>query len=267
MRFLSTLVLAASALYASAAPAYDLANSTTTTLAERDLLERAPGAITTCKNRGEFALTFDDGPYWGNKPAKTLSDNGGRGTFFLNGNNWGCIYDRADQIIAAYKAGHTIGSHTWSHPDIAKLSEAQLHKQLDLVEGAFKKILGIKPRLFRPPYGSYNDRALKVLQQRGYTVVNWNFDSGDTAGKSASQIISAYNKLAYPNPYIALNHETKSVTVDQVIPKVVPMLKAKGYKLVTVDKCLGISPYQSVGAAGKRDKTWTCSGTLAPGQA
>lgn len=174
-------------------------------------------------------------------------------------------------------------------PDIAKLSEAQLHKQLDLVEGAFKKILGIKPRLFRPPYGSYNDRALRVLQQRGYTVVNWNFDSGDTAGKSASQIISAYNKVAYPNPYIALNHEvrsscslardiradrlwpslsqTKSVTVDQVIPKVVPMLKSKGYKLVTVDKCLGISPYQSVGAAGKRDKTWTCSGTLAPGQA
>ncbi|BGP43362.1 hypothetical protein JCM10450v2_007514 [Rhodotorula kratochvilovae] len=263
MRLLTFTLLAGAAVSSWAVPVADYTNST---LVERGLEERATGVVTTCKTKGHFALTFDDGPYYGATAAKTIEKAGGKATFFVNGNNYGCIYDRADQIIAEYKAGHTIGSHTWTHVDISTITPAQLNKQLDLVEGALKKIIGVKPRFFRPPYGAYNDAAVKVLQQRGYTVVNWNFDSGDSAGKSASQSIAAYNKLTYPSPYIALNHETHKSTVELVIPSVAPALVKKGYKLVTIAECLGLSPYQSVGAAGKRDRTWTCAGTPAPGQ-
>lgn len=130
--------------------------------------------------------------------------------------------------------------------------------------------------------------------------MNWNFDSGDTSGKSASDSIAAYKKLSYPNSHIALNHEvrrpsplllfasstldrlalfphdltsrrrtclqTYKTTTDTVIPAVVPALKAKGYKLVSMAECLGQSAYQSTGTPGKRDSTWTCSGTPAPGK-
>jgi peptidoglycan/xylan/chitin deacetylase (PgdA/CDA1 family) len=59
-------------------------------------------------------------------------------------------------------------SHTWTHADISKLSTSELNQQLDLIETALMKILGVKPKYFRPPYGSYNSKALAVLKSRGY---------------------------------------------------------------------------------------------------
>ncbi|KAI5481137.1 carbohydrate esterase family 4 protein [Pseudohyphozyma bogoriensis] len=205
---------------------------------------------------------------YGPKIASTLESHGGKGTFFVNGNNYGCIYDRADDLIKRYKAGHLIGSHTWTHADITTLTTAQLNEQITLVETALMKILGIKPKYFRPPYGSYNDASVAVLAARGYKVATWNFDSGDSDGKTASQSVALYSKLyaKYPKPYMALNHETYASTGNTVMPTVIPKLVKAGYKLVTVAQCLGdSSPYQKVGTPGKRDKTWTCAGTPQPG--
>ncbi|GAA5824782.1 hypothetical protein JCM5353_004442 [Sporobolomyces roseus] len=239
---------------------------------KRSLEERSSdGVITTCRNQGQFALTFDDGPYfYGNKIEQTLNDNGAKATFFVNGNNYECIYspDNVAAIKQRYAEGHLIGSHTWNHADIATLSADELNDELQYVEDALKKIIGVKPRFFRPPYGSYSSEALKVLKNRGYTVVNWSFDSGDSSGKSPSSSIASYKKLAqsYPKPQLSLNHETYKGTAEKVMPQVVPMLINKGYELVTVAECLGVSPYQSVGKPSKRDSSWTCDGKPQPGQ-
>jgi len=184
----------------------------------------------------------------------------------VNGYNYDCVYDYADELIARYKAGHMIASHTWNHDDITSISSTKLKQQITLVETALLKILGIKPRYFRPPYGSYNDASLKLIESMGYQVVTWDFDSGDSDGASASQSIAAYKKLypKYPAPHIALNHETYTTTVNTVMPSVVPALVKAGYKLVTVAKCLGGNPYQVVQKPGKRDSTWTCKGTPPP---
>ncbi|GAA6011615.1 hypothetical protein JCM10207_002679 [Rhodosporidiobolus poonsookiae] len=284
MRVLSTLLLVSSAasLSALAAPArldtldvaeVDYASSSQlyelSEVEKRDLEERAvSGIITQCKSKDHFALTFDDGDYtYGTTIADYLTSKKVKGTFFVNGNNWACLYDRANDLIKRYKQGHVIGSHTWSHPDISKLTDAQLNKQLDLVETALKKILGVVPRLFRAPYGSISSANVKVLQKRGYTIVGWNFDSNDANGRAPLDSVSDYKKLKTGSSYIALNHETKEGTAKTVMPQVVPYLQSKGWKLVDVATCLGVSPYQSVGTAGKRDKTWTCAGTLQPGQA
>jgi hypothetical protein len=56
-----------------------------------------------------------------------------------------------------------------SHADITTLTESDLDEELRKVEVALKKILGIKPRLFRPPYGNYNEDSLRVLSNRGYS--------------------------------------------------------------------------------------------------
>lgn len=119
-----------------------------------------------------------------------------------------------------------------------------------------------------------------------FAVVNWSFDSEDTAGKTAKQSIALYDNLIKtqsPKPQMTLNHEvrltisalfaryttltflseqTHQTTTHTVIPNVVPKLIKKGYKLVTVAECLGLSPYQSVGKPSKRDSTWTCNGTF-----
>ncbi|POY73050.1 hypothetical protein BMF94_3888 [Rhodotorula taiwanensis] len=216
-------------------------------------------------------MTFDDGPLLGASTATLLEQYGGRGTYFVNGYNWDCIYNqpRVDDLIARYKAGHIIGSHTWGHDDITALTTEQLNRQLDLIETALVKILGVKPRFFRPPYGRYDSKSLKVLKQRGYTVVLWDFDDRDTIGYTPAQSVAGYKKLAmtFPKPHIALNHEVKEGTVDIVAPKAIPLLSARGYDLVGMDTCLAIEPYQVVGEPGTRDDTWTCDGTPGPGQA
>lgn len=168
-------------------------------------------------------------------------------------------------MIARYNAGHQIAAHTWTHPDITTITSARFEEELTLLETALQKILGIKPKYFRPPYGSYNSAALAILKQRGYTVVTWNFDSGDSVGATTSQSIKSYSNIHkyFPMSVMAVNHEAYPGTYKTVVPSVVvPGIIAAGWKLVTVAQCMGDShPYQSVSKAGVRDSTWTCTGT------
>ncbi|MBW0503710.1 hypothetical protein O181_043425 [Austropuccinia psidii MF-1] len=233
--------------------------------------------ITTCKTKGTFALTFDDGPYlYENQISDYLTSRKIQGTFFVNGYNYDCIYDQkfVSQLQHTFKQGHLIGSHSWSHPNITRLSKAQFEHQLDLVETALIKILGIKPRYFRPPYGDINDQNIRVLKSRGYKIINWSFDSQDSIGATPQQSKAYYDKLAksYPQPQIALNHETYQTTASQVIPHAIDVLTKAGYRLVSVSECLGLGNtqkdfYQVIGTPSPRDASWTCSGTPAPGLA
>ncbi|KAH9811548.1 family 4 carbohydrate esterase [Melampsora americana] len=232
----------------------------------------AADIITTCIHPKTFAMTFDDGPYiYQNNISDYLTKNNIRGTFFINGDNFECIYNQTivDQLIHTFKQGHLIGSHSWSHPNITLLTAAQFNQQLDLVEIAMKKILGVKPRFFRPPYGDVNEENLQILKRRGYKVVNWNFDIGDATGSTANESKISYDQTArlFPLPQIALTHETVQSTAEDVTPYAVPLLKNAGYRLVDVAECLGYQStpndfYQWVGEPEKRDSSWTCEPDL-----
>lgn len=216
---------------------------------------------TRCKNEGDFALTFDDGPYkYNSEIVNELNQAGAIGTFFVNGNNYDCIYDKADELIAAFDAGHIIASHSWSHVDITTISGDQLHDDIDHIEGALKKILGIRPRLFRPPYGNYNDEALEVLKSRGYSTILWSMDSGDSTGKTVSQSEQEYKNQGrkFPQPGIGLNHETYQHTAEEIVPFAITELQKAGYKLVSVSECLGLEPYRLVEGKTNRDESWHC---------
>jgi hypothetical protein len=78
------------------------------------------------------------------------------------------------------------------------------------LETALQRILGIKPAFTRPPYGSYNNLVRRVADERGQTLVTWDFDSGDSTGSTVAQSNAAYDKLArqHPSTILALNHET-----------------------------------------------------------
>ncbi|KAK6907885.1 hypothetical protein I203_101886 [Kwoniella mangroviensis CBS 8507] len=219
--------------------------------------------IDNCYQSGQVALTFDDGPYdYEQDVANAL--NGGKGTFFLNGNNYGCIYDKADQIKSLSAQGHTLGSHTWSHADLTQLDEGGIHQELEKVEQAFIKILGLKPLYFRPPYGSYNDLVLKVLSDRGYKkLFLWSEDTGDANGESTGYSEGVLDGVAnsYPSPHMVLSHSTIQTTSSEVLPNSVWKIQQAGYSLVAVDTCLGDSgewPYEYVGEPGQPDGSWTC---------
>ncbi|KAH9814638.1 family 4 carbohydrate esterase [Melampsora americana] len=234
-------------------------------LTTRELLHpRAVGQLyQTCNKPGLVALTFDDGPWiYENTISDFLKARNILGTFFINGDNYDCIYNQSivNQLKHTFQQGHLIGSHTWSHPDITKLKDAELKVELDRMETALKRILGVVPRYFRAPYGNVDDRTLDILAKRGYKVINWTFDSGDAVGEPPEKSIKGYDELSksFPSPQIALNHETYDTTANQVVPYAVDVLQKAGYKLVSMSECLGYKNtpedfYQYVGEPQERD--------------
>ncbi|RDB28531.1 hypothetical protein Hypma_014946 [Hypsizygus marmoreus] len=219
--------------------------------------------ITHCTVPKTAALTFDDGPYWYSYDAsKILVANNATGTFFFNGNNYGCIYsaDNVKRVKYVYDHGHQVASHTWGHKNLATLSWDKIHDEMWKVELALQRITGAYPAFMRPPYGSYNNLVLDASGARGQSVVTWDFDSGDSVGASVAQQKTNYNNLVNrrPNTILALNHEVYSSTVFQTLPYAIGKLKGAGYRLVTLAECLGKPAYQSVRAPEARTSAWKC---------
>ncbi|QRV72791.1 chitin deacetylase [Ceratobasidium sp. AG-Ba] len=243
---------------------------------------RAAGqVITACSVPNTIAITFDDGPYkWTRQIVDALNAAGAKGfvimkpdryleandsetrTFFVNGNNYGCIYDspNADNIKYAYDQGHQIASHTWAHKRLSTLPPAEIQSEFDKTNDAIEKITGAVPAFMRPPFGAYNSDVVEVAAATGQTVTIWDFDSGDSAGKSASQSEDEYEQLinSKPTSILTLNHETYCEFSNVLLPAILEKLQGKGYKLVTVAECLGENPYISTGTPAKPDASWTC---------
>ncbi|KAL0571856.1 hypothetical protein V5O48_010109 [Marasmius crinis-equi] len=219
--------------------------------------------FSSCTQPNTVALTFDDGPWeYISDISDTLAQNGANGTFFFNGDNWGCIYDQTlmDGVKYAYSKGHQVASHTWRHADLATLTWDEVHDEMWRVEQALQRIVGVVPAFMRPPYGSYNQNVQDVAGVRGQSLVIWDFDAGDADGEPVNQTLSDYKKRIgqHPSTILPLNHETYDTTAHQVVPQVVKWLKDAGYNMVTVAECLGMEPYQSVQAPGTPDDDWQC---------
>ncbi|CAH7685727.1 hypothetical protein PPACK8108_LOCUS20299 [Phakopsora pachyrhizi] len=185
--------------------------------------------FTSCTVPNSFALTFDDGPgSLCNELDEALNQLNIQATFFLNGKNFGCIYDHAECLKRS--------NHGWDHNHMNQLNAQEMHLQLSKVEDAMIKILGVKPLYFRPPYGEYNDLLLQVLGERGYKgLILWTNDSGDSMAvpPSPQEIIELYKTFKVQSNI--LNHETKDFTIKQVVPSIVPALKSKGYHFIPVE--------------------------------
>ncbi|KAK1228236.1 hypothetical protein PQX77_008748 [Marasmius sp. AFHP31] len=165
-----------------------------------------------------------------------------------------------DQVKFAYQQGHQVGSHTWRHADLATLSTDEVNDEMQRVEQALQRIVGVVPAFMRPPYGSFNQNVQDVAGARGQSLVIWDFDAGDANGVPPDQTLTDYNTTIskHPNTILPLNHETYDSTAHQVIPQVVDWLKTAGYNMVTVAECLGMEPYQSVEEPGTPTDDWHC---------
>lgn len=215
---------------------------------------RRAQVITSCSQSNTVAITFDDGPYqWTRSIVNKLNAAGARGTFFVNGNNFGCIYsgNNPSNLKYAYDQGHQIASHTWSHPHLPSLSRSQIEEEFTKTNDAIQKITGAVPAFIRPPYGEYNQDVQSVAEELGQTIVTWDFDSGDADGVAEAQSAQNYQTLieSRPNNVLTLNHETHSSTANDLLPYMIETFQSAGYELVTVAECLGMDPYLSTGAA------------------
>ncbi|KAI0061673.1 carbohydrate esterase family 4 protein [Artomyces pyxidatus] len=217
----------------------------------------------SCNTPNTVAMTFDDGPYiYEQGIVNTLNQNGVKGTFFINGDNWECVYDSStiSSLKSAYNSGHQIGSHTWHHYDLTTLTWDQINDEMWRTELAMRRILGVAPAIMRPPYGNFNDLVRSAGSVRNQSVIIWDFDDGDSTGSTVAQSEADYQTLVnqHPNNVLALNHETYETSAHQAIPYAIQKLKAAGYKFATVSECLGLPAYSWYGAPQTKDSSWTC---------
>lgn len=148
----------------------------------------------------------------------------------------GCIYGQKTAVQNAYKAGHQIASHSWSHPsNFGSLSTADLTTQMTRLEQALVNIIGVKPTYMRPPYLATGGNVLSTMKTLGYRVITNDIDSGDWNNQTPQQSQQKFTQAgAGGNGHIPLMHETYASTVDTLTPWLINWAKNNNLKLVTV---------------------------------
>jgi peptidoglycan-N-acetylglucosamine deacetylase len=185
-----------------------------------------------------IAMTFDDGPHATNTP-KLLEMAAKRHiklTFFVLGE---CVERNPDVLRQEVTEGHEIGNHSWSHPNLAKLSDEAVRSQLRRTEDLIVKTAGVKPKLMRPPYGELTKRQrILVNHEFGYKVILWDVDPLDWKRPGSNVVAQRIIAGARPGSII-LSHDIHPPTIE-AMPQVFDALLAKGFKFVTVSELLAM---------------------------
>jgi peptidoglycan/xylan/chitin deacetylase (PgdA/CDA1 family) len=185
----------------------------------------------------EVVLTFDDGPWPSNTPAvlKALADECTTGIFFSIGKH--ATYE-PEILKQVYAAGHTVGTHTWSHANLnnKKLSEQQRKEEIEKGLSAVTWALGgISPSpFFRFPALQHPPEMVTYLGNRNVAIFSCDIDSFDfKASKPEKVIETVMKKLDSKGKGIILMHDFQKHTAE-ALPELLKRLKAGGYKVVAM---------------------------------
>jgi peptidoglycan-N-acetylglucosamine deacetylase len=176
-----------------------------------------------------IALTFDDGPDPARTPRvlKILADAGIKATFFEIGRNAAAHPEIARQVLSA---GHTIGSHSFSHPNMSRLTEPHAETEIDSGDASVSLALGLRPgqlAFFRFPYGAKTGPEQTFVQRRGNTTFFWNMDSNDWRIRDPHKLfVNVLAELDRAKHGIILFHDIHEQTVI-VLPHVLAELRAR----------------------------------------
>jgi peptidoglycan/xylan/chitin deacetylase (PgdA/CDA1 family) len=182
----------------------------------------------------EVVLTFDDGPWPNNTPAvlKALADECTKGLFFTVGKHATYHPEILKQVAAA---GHTVGTHTWSHVNLnsKKMTEQQVRDEIEKGFSAVKMALGTQPApFFRFPQLQHNPAAMAYLGTRNVAMFSTDLDSFDFRSTNPEQIITTVmTKVDKLGKGIILMHDFQKNTAE-ALPALLRRLKAGGYKVV-----------------------------------
>ncbi|MEU1519063.1 polysaccharide deacetylase family protein [Streptomyces sp. NPDC005811] len=184
-------------------------------------VQAAPARAAACA--GYVGLTFDDGPS-GNTPAllSALQRNGLRATMFNEG-QYAAAYPA--QVRAEVAAGMWVGNHSYTHPHLTQLTQAQIDSEILRTQQAVAAAGGGTPKLMRPPYGETNATVKAVEARYGLTEIIWNVDSQDWNGASTDAIVQAAGRLT--NGQVILMHDWAANTLA-AIPRIAQGLAARG---------------------------------------
>jgi len=186
-----------------------------------------------------IAMTFDDGPSAENTPRllEMLKQRNIKATFFLIGQNAASNPEIVRRILAE---GHEIGNHSWTHPQLSKLSDERVTTEITKTQEAIKSASGFTPTLLRPPYGAITPRQRAWIEnQFGLNIILWSVDPFDWKRPGASVITQRILTQVRPGAII-LSHDIHKQTID-AMPATLDGLIRKGYKFATVSQLIAMN--------------------------
>ena len=210
----------------------------------------------------QIALTFDDGPSprWTPRIAEALTRLHVPATFFVVGSE---VVRHPDVVRRLHREGFELGNHTFTHGDVAALPGWEQRLQIGLTDNALAGTVGIRPRLFRPPYSSVpasantrQARTIEAIARRGYDVVLADLDGEDWRRPGVQEIVASATPQGSRGGIVLLHDGggDRSQTV-RALERLVPQLRARGFRFVTVSQLAGLSRDQAEVPVGGWDRT------------
>lgn len=184
-------------------------------------------------NKKILYLTFDCGYENGNTPQilDALKKHGAPATFFVVGTY---IESNPELIKRMISEGHTVGNHTWHHPDMAQISAMEIfQKELTDVEDAYKEVTGEEmTKFYRPPQGKYSESNLKNAQQLGYRTFFWSLAYVDWYENDQPTKEEAFDKLIgriHPGAIVLLHNTSR--TNAEILDELLGKWEEMGYQI------------------------------------
>jgi peptidoglycan-N-acetylglucosamine deacetylase len=191
----------------------------------------------------QLALTYDDGP---NDPytlqlLEVLARHNVRATFFLIGRY---VTERPDITREVAKAGHAIGNHTFSHPNLVFASSRQTKLELQHCEQVLNEAVGKHSSLFRPPFGGRRPGTLRIARRLGLEPIMWRTSGYDWKGRPAEYVEHKVRRQVRGGDVILLHdggHTAFGANRSQTViatDRLIAWYKSQGYDFVTIPEML-----------------------------
>ncbi|MEO6718782.1 MAG: polysaccharide deacetylase family protein [Ferruginibacter sp.] len=192
-------------------------------------------------SKKEIAISFDDGPanQFTTEILKVLQEGKVKAAFFCIGKR---IRENEQLFKEVCDEGHLIGNHSYSHHFWFDLfSSKKMLADLQSMDLAMEDAIGLKPKLFRPPYGVTNPNLKKAIIKGGYIPLGWSVRSMDTVNNNETKLLDKISKSLKPGA-IYLFHDTSKTTLS-VLPAFIRHARESGYEIIRLDKMLNLNPY------------------------
>lgn len=188
----------------------------------------------------KIAITFDCA--WGNSNTDSilaeLKDAGATATFFVTGE----FCDKyPEDVKKIYDAGHEIGNHSDKHPKLSEMNVNDIIEDTRECSRKIKMITGEEPKLYRAPYGDYDDKAVSTVEGMGLKMIQWSVDSIDWKEPDADTIISRIEEGTVSGSILLFHNDLKNT--EEALPSLLTSLKQKGFGSVKVSDLVYYDSY------------------------
>lgn len=174
---------------------------------------------------------------WGNEDTQKLIDIFQKykiqATFFVVG---GWVDKFPESVKALHDAGHEVMNHSDTHKHFAKMSSSEIIADINACNDKIEAVTGVRPTLFRAPYGEYNDQVIASAREAGVFTIQWNIDSLDWKKLSSADIQKRVVDRIEPGSIILFHNAAENTPA--ALPGVIESLIQKGYSFMPVSKLI-----------------------------